>query len=243
GDHRRLGLFAAFPSEDAPPRATATGLPVPLLPLYPRPPPLPRVLGHAAGAHRRRAPQKSARSRPATRCYCRGSQPACRARRVRRRHGRALLLVVLALLIPLDILFLFVVVLLLLIVLLLVLVQSLVLRLLIVFLLFMVESILILLLLFHLMVDALRFDFLLDGAEGGGDARIRRHNAASPGGYGRPARRGFAVLGLPSFGVRQRSCPVPRRAALHQAEDDRRQTPGCVVGFGKIIPKGSERDC
>jgi hypothetical protein len=77
------------------------------------------------------------------------------------------------------------------------------------------------------MVEALvLLDFLLAGAAGGGDSRIRRHRAASLGGYGRPAQRGDAVLGLPSFGVRQRGCPVSRRAALHPPEDDRRQAPG-----------------
>ncbi|KAG2581253.1 hypothetical protein PVAP13_6KG021450 [Panicum virgatum] len=78
---------------------------------------------------------------------------------------------------------------------------------------------------------------LLAGAAGGGDSRIRWHGAASPGGYGRPARRGDAVLGLPSFRVRQRSCPFSRRAALHPPEDDRRQAPGCIAGFGKDIPE------
>ena len=77
-----------------------------------------------------------------------------------------------------------------------------------------------------MVVALVLLDFLLAGAAGGGDSRIRWHGAASPGGYGRPARRGDAVLGLPSFRVRQRSCPFSRRAALHPPEDDRRQAPG-----------------
>uniref|UniRef100_A0A0A8Y2C3 Uncharacterized protein n=1 Tax=Arundo donax TaxID=35708 RepID=A0A0A8Y2C3_ARUDO len=47
--------------------------------------------------------------------------------------------------------------------------------------------------------------------------------------YGRRPRGRVAVLGLSSFGVHQRRCPVSLRAALHPAEDDRHQTPGPAV--------------
>jgi hypothetical protein len=52
----------------------------------------------------------------------------------------------------------------------------------------MVESLLLIVDLCFVMVDALLLDFLLAGAASGGDpSRIRRHGAASSGGYGRPA--------------------------------------------------------
>ena len=176
-------------------------------------PPLPRELGHAAGSpRRRRAPQEPARSSPDTCFYRRGGsgrQPACRARRVRWGHGRALLLVVLALLLLPGILTLF-------------------------FLLVMVESLLIVL---HLViVDVVAH--LLAGAADGDDLRISRHGAAASGGYARRERRGDAVRDPSSLCFRQRRCPVSRRAALHTAEGDRHQTPGpadfCRIHFFPI---------
>lgn len=227
GDRRRLGPLDAPldapPRENALRRAAAPPLLMPYRRASPHPPLLARFLVHAAGSpRRRRAAQEPARSSPATCFYRRsgsGRQPACRSRRVRRRYGRALLLVVLALL------FLGILILLFFLVFILVMVESL----LIIFILVMVESLfLIVLHLVIVIVDvvALLLDFLVAGAADGGDSRIRRHGAAPSCGYGRRARRGDAVRDPSSLCFRQRRCPVSRSAALHPAEDDCHQTPG-----------------